>query len=360
MRALFREFRVRFPVDVALVRQMAGQMAAERSFPSQRQAEIRLMATELAQNHLDHKTHQGCIRVSSLLIQDIPCLMLASIDQGPGLGDIDALLAHKTGCPSTIGLGVGLASVRRLADRFSICSQNEKHIRYRCPGSMTDRAGTIIVATSWPDYQPPPVFADHRIDLAGIVSGRTEHMPCGDGLFVDGDDRFVRVALVDSPGLGTGYGMTRKVGKRLQELELVWPPDQLLERLSFALTGGASIKIIRFDRMQQEVQCAGVGSIGLWLVIDGHLVLAAGWQAMGGPHHGSVELFRYPVRRHVACLVHSDGLQPFTRDEIKRLLPVDRSAGHLPASSLVLQAAFSMKFRHPDDVSICVWQWNHK
>ncbi len=360
MRALFREIMVRSPADVAVVRQIAGQMAAERSFPAQRQAEIRLMATELAQNHLDHQTVQGRVRVSSLRIQEVPCLMLASVDQGPGFGDIDGLLARKTGCPSTIGLGVGLASVRRLADRFSICSQKEKNLCYRCPGAKADQLGTIITAVSWPDSRPPQVFADHQVDLAGIVSGRTENMPCGDGLFINGDERFIRVALVDSPGLGTGFRMTGEVGTRLQEMDLVWPPDQLLERLSFALTAGASIKIIRFDRMQREVQCAGVGNIGIGLVVDGRLVLAAGWQPMGDPYHGSVELFRYPVRQYVSCLVHSDGLQPFARKEMERLLLADTGSGRLPRCSLVLQSAFSMNRQSQDDVSICVWQWRNK
>jgi len=359
VRALFREIMMRSPADVAVVRQIAGQMAAERNFPAQRQAEIRLMATELAQNHLDHKTRHGAIRVSSLRVQEVPCLMLASVDQGPGLGDIEGILAQKTGCPSTSGLGVGLASVRRLADRFSICSQNKKDIRYRCPGWEAGEAGTIITAVCWPEYQPPQVFADHQVDLAGIVSGRTENMPCGDGLFIDGDERFVRVALVDSPGLGTGFRMTADVGIRLREMDLVWPPDQLLERLSFALRAGASIKIIRFDRMQREVQCAGVGSIGLWLVVDSRIVLAAGWQPMGDPYHGSVELFRYPVQQHFSCLVHSDGLQPFDRREIQRLLPVDTKSGRSPTCSLVLQSAFSMNHRSQDDVSICVWQWRN-
>jgi len=126
LRALFREIMVRSPAGVAVVRQIAGQMAAERNFPAQRQAEIRLMATELAQNHLDHRTKHGLIRVSSLRIQEVPCLMLASVDQGPGLGDIDGLLVQETGCPSTSGLGVGLASVRRLADRFSVCCKKKK------------------------------------------------------------------------------------------------------------------------------------------------------------------------------------------------------------------------------------------
>ncbi len=359
MRALFREIMVRSPADVAVVRQIAGQMAAERDFPAQRQAEIRLMATELAQNHLDHQTREGCIRVSSLRIQDVPCVMLASVDQGPGLGNIDELLARKTGCPSTIGLGVGLASVRRLADRFAVCSQMGKKNPYQCPGSKRGRPGTIITAVSWPDYRPPQVLVDLQVDLAGIVSGRTENMPCGDGLFVDGDERFIRVALVDSPGIGTGFRMTREVGRRLQEMDLVWPPDQLLERLSFALEAGASIKIIRFDRMQQEVQCAGVGNIGLWLVVDSRIVLAAGWQPPGDLYHGGFELFRYPVRQDFACLIHSDGLQPFDREEISRLLSVDSKSGHPPRCSLVLQSAFSMNRQAQDDISICVWQWQH-
>jgi len=107
MRALFRELPVSQPADVSVIRHVAGQMAAEQHFPAQRLAEIRLMASELAQNHLDHKTKDGRIRVSSLRIQGVPCLTLASIDQGPGITDVAGLLARETGCRSTTGLGVG-------------------------------------------------------------------------------------------------------------------------------------------------------------------------------------------------------------------------------------------------------------
>lgn len=354
MRALFRELPVSQPADVSVVRHVAGQMAAEQNFPGQRLAEVRLMASELAQNHLDHKTKNGRIRVSSLMIQDVPCLTLASVDHGPGIPDVAGLLARETGCRSATGLGVGLVSIRRLADQFALCSGRDGI--YGCRGPVTAEQGTIIVARSWPDCRPPLVLSDPQFDIAGIVCGRSENMPCGDGLFVSGDERFLRIVLVDSPGLGKGCAITREVKNRLQEMDMIWPPDQLFERLSFALTAGASMEILRFDRLLQELQWAGVGNINTWIVVDGSIIQAAERRPMAASGHGRVQLFRSSVQQQVSCLMHSDGLRSFGQSDIAVLLAGSRTN----ESSLVLQTAFSMKRQRQDDAAICVWQWVKK
>jgi anti-sigma regulatory factor (Ser/Thr protein kinase) len=351
MRAWFRELPVNQPADVSVIRHVAGQMAAEQNFPGQRLAEIRLMASELAQNHLDHKTKDGRIRVSSLMIQDVPCLTLASIDHGPGIPDVAALLARETGCRSATGLGVGLVSVRRLADQFALCSGIDG--RYGCPGLMTAEQGTIIVARSWPDCCPPQVLSDPQFDFAGIVCGRSENMPCGDGLFVSGDDRFLRIVLVDSPGVGKGCAITREVKRRLQDMNIIWPPDQLFERLSFALSAGASMEILRFDRLLQEMQWAGVGNVSTWIVVDGSIVQAAERRPMASSGHGRVRLFSSSVQQQLGCLMHSDGLRSFGQSDIETLLAGKRTN----ESSLVLQTAFSINRQRQDDAAICVLQW---
>lgn len=351
MRALFRELPVSQPADVAVVRHVAGLMAAEQNFPTQRLAEVRLMASELAQNHLDHQTRDGRIRVSSLVIQQVPCLTLASVDCGPGVKDVADLLTRETGCHSATGLGVGLVSIRRLADRFALCSGRDGV--YGCQGPETDEEGTIIVASSWPDCRPPPVLSDPQVDIAGIVRSRSENMPCGDGLFVTGDERFFRIVVVDSPGLGKGSEMTREVENRLQEMDMIWPPDQLFERLSFALTAGASIEILRFDRLMQEVAWSGVGNISAWIIVDGSVVQSAQRQPLADSGHGRVPLFRFPVQQQVRSILHSDGLRSFTRFEVEALLAGKQSN----ESSLVLQTAFSMNRQRQDDAALCVWQW---
>ena len=349
MRALFRELAINQPADVSVARHVAGQMAAEQNFPSQRLAEIRLMASELAQNLLDHKAINGRIRVSSLRIQGVPGLTLASIDNGPGIADVSGLLASTSGYRSATGLGAGLASIRRLADHFALCSGREGE--FGCRGSVAEQ-GTIVVAHSWP-YNPPPISASSQFDIAGIVCGRSENMPCGDGLFVSGDDRFLRIVLVDSPGLGKGCAITREVRKRLQEMDMVWPPDQLFEQLSFALKAGISMKILRFDSLLQEVQWAGVGNISTWIVVDGVLQQVAQPQPMAQSQYSRVPLFCLAVQRQMSCLVHSDGLSPFDQAEVADLLTENRCND----SNLALQSIYSRNKRSQDDSAICIWQW---
>jgi anti-sigma regulatory factor (Ser/Thr protein kinase) len=360
---LCSEFSICGEADVALARHSAGEKAMQLGFADQRRAEVRLIASELAHNHLDHKTSGGMLRISGQLIDQVPVLTICSLDTGPGICNVSEVLqGPQGGYHSLTGLGTGLASASRLADRFSSCSGADP--RSSCSEGGQGK-GTLLAARCWPRKQMPPFFAADGMDVAALVCGRSETSPCGDGIFISSDSRFSRIVIVDSPGKGRGGGETDLIGRMLAKLDLIWPPDHVLESLSgvFAAEPATAVSVLRFDRLLSELRCCKIGNIGVHLLIDDMPVApplstaVEGGQLIQGPDTV------YKVAGNAACLMHSDGISRLDRQQITPLLlelqAADREAAAQPRLDAVLltQMLFSRYRQATDDAALCVWSW---
>ncbi len=364
MTRFFKEVEVRIPADVSVARHCAGQMAAELGFPSQRQAEIRLIASELAQNHLDHGTSGGMLRLGGLFFGDVPRMDIVSMDRGPGIRSVESVLRRGADQPpSRTGLGAGLVSIRRLADRFFICSGSSGP--FACPavfGSVC--CGTMIVVQCWPgEGEPAFLGACGSLEVAGLVAPRSETAPCGDNIFVRGDNRFVRIVMVDSPGVGSGGEATRRIGKRLRDIELIWPPDQVLESLRPVLPCDAAILVLSVDRLQQVAGCSGLGNISAWLRIDRRIVQPVLRPSVTGNGWHRVKSSFWRPEKSLAFVLHTDGLLPLPRESAGPLLaalgPDATTAGTGGAACLpfLFHRLFSADRRRQDDAALFMGVW---
>jgi hypothetical protein len=340
----------------------------QMGFADQRRAEVRLIASELAQNHLDHKTSGGMLRISGQLIDQIPVLTICSLDTGPGICNVcEVLQGHRGGYHSLTGLGTGLASVSRLADRLSSCSGADPHSA--CSGQLgREGKGTLLAARCWPRKQMPAFFTRDDMDIAALVCGRSETSPCGDGIFIMSDSRFLRIVLVDSPGKGRGGGETDLIGRMLAKLDLIWPPDHVMESLSevFAAEPATAVFVLRFDRLLSELRCCRIGNIGVHLVIDDQPVrppLSTALQS-GQLIQGSDTV--YKVTNNAACMLHTDGISGFGLQQITPLiLELQAAAGQAAKKPrldavLLTQMLFSSFRQVNDDAALCVWNWQRK
>ncbi len=365
------ELEIRSEADVALARYRAGEAAIQLGFSNQRRAEVRIIASELAHNHLDHKTSCGIIHINGVHIAEQPVLTISSLDQGPGIDDLAAVLrGAQGGYHSNTGLGTGLASVARLADRFSCCSGKDP--QYACPSILDAQwQGTVIIARCCPERQPPGVFNSNEVDLAALVCGHSETLPCGDGIFTSSDSRFLRIVMVDSPGKGRGGGETELIGSMLAGLNLIWPPDHVMESLSGVFTAEPSTAVLalRIDRFHGEVRCCRTGNIGIHLLIDDQLVSPSKPLVVegGGLIRGTDNV--YKVASTVSCLLHSDGIRSMSREQAKSLLTelALNKAKKIKAtdssnldSALMAQILFSRNRHLHDDAALCLWRWQKK
>ncbi|RYE95967.1 MAG: histidine kinase, partial [Oxalobacteraceae bacterium] len=108
---------IRAELDVVACRQRARQIAALCGFGLQDQARIATAASEVARNVYNYAAPGR----AEFLIEGetVPQVLTIRIeDQGPGIADLDRILAGQY--KSQTGMGVGLVGAQRLMDRFTI------------------------------------------------------------------------------------------------------------------------------------------------------------------------------------------------------------------------------------------------
>lgn len=118
--------------DVSLVRRKARELAEQNGFDPFATAAVTTATSELARNVWVH-AGRGSAILKVVRQGDRLGLHLVFRDQGPGIADVDRVLA---GGYSTIrSLGLGLSGSRRLVDEFQV-------------DTVVGR-GTVVTITKW-------------------------------------------------------------------------------------------------------------------------------------------------------------------------------------------------------------------
>jgi anti-sigma regulatory factor (Ser/Thr protein kinase) len=344
----FKEIAINTLADTTVAKRIAGNYAAKLKFPPNRKDEAVLVASELAHNHLQHRTKEGKIRLLGLNMSSRRSLTVASLDKGPGIDDLSDI-HHKA---TFSGLGAGLNSVARLADQFDICSGETGPAA--CLKGVCDYQ-TLVTAVLWADKNRPGNFLKLGLDSAVIASPLRDNIS-GDGLFVQYDGRYVRFTVVDSAGHGhEAAWITEKAGEELQRLGLFWPVEHIISSLeqSLAATRGLAIQVCQLDRRQHILQSAGMGNICSRFYIDDKCVSPLGNSGVVGHLRGQeVVTQRFGPFSRLLVITHTDGQQSLP--EFK--LPTNR----FYSSSLWGNILFAPGRIQPDDTTLVVWQWPGK
>ena len=103
--------------DVVAVRQRARRIAEFLGFEAQDQTRIATAVSEIARNAVGYAG--GGRAEFALDGPDAPQRLVVRVgDEGPGIADLDAVLAGRF--ESRMGLGLGIAGARRLMDGFDV------------------------------------------------------------------------------------------------------------------------------------------------------------------------------------------------------------------------------------------------
>jgi serine/threonine-protein kinase RsbT len=131
--------RVEFPIDreddVVTVRRKVRAVAQERGFDPFATAAVTTAASELARNVLVH-AGTGLAVVEEVSFNGRVGVRLEFRDKGPGIADIERVLAG--GFSTAKSLGLGLSGSRRLVDEFQLESQVGH--------------GTVVKVVKWARY----------------------------------------------------------------------------------------------------------------------------------------------------------------------------------------------------------------
>ena len=121
---MFADTELVFPitdsVDNAMAISGARRLCADIGFAESDQFLVATVVSELATNIL-HYAGQGEVRLKALQVYGRQGVEVLAVDHGPGIADIAKALTDNYSTGGTLGLG--LPSVKRIMDEFTIESE---------------------------------------------------------------------------------------------------------------------------------------------------------------------------------------------------------------------------------------------
>ncbi|KWT72179.1 MULTISPECIES: ATP-binding SpoIIE family protein phosphatase [unclassified Variovorax] len=322
-----------FPIDdpsrVGEARRHAAQLAHEAAFGEVDAGRLALVVTELGTNLSRHASKGRLLVAARPHSGDIEVL---SIDEGPGIADLQRAMQDGQSSGSTPGTGLG--AVRRLASDFDI--------------HTSVPAGTICLArVRKSGFKDAAASAEFLIGAVCLpVAGEAV---CGDGwaAAIDG----TRLGLLVADGLGHGPEAA-KASLAATSVFSKHPFEGLretLQRVHVALktTRGAAVCALSIDAQASTVGYIGAGNVVGRVVsgvFDRSLVTQHGTAGVQirKPEQASMEL-----PPHSLVIVHSDGID--TRWKSARIAAALQSDPAIVAAILLREHT-----RHRDDATVVV------
>lgn len=317
--------------QVGEARRRATSLAANLGFNEIERGKVGIVATEVANNLLNHAT-DGILLLHPLEKQGVAGIEILSLDKGPGMSNLDECLRDGFSTSGTPGNGLG--AVYRLSDLCEIYSVPQQ--------------GTAILCQLWADALPEIPKSD-RIEVGGVCLPKPGETISGDAWTSCSLEN--RHLLLVADGLGHGPLAAQA---SLEAVKMLWENahrslPEIVETMHAALrsTRGAALAIADINFENQTLRYAGVGNIA-------GSVFASGRSSSMVSHHGTVghevrkiQEFSYPWLGNGLLIMHSDGLGSQWR--------LDRYPGLVDKHpSLIAGVLYRDFLRGRDDVTIVV------
>jgi anti-sigma regulatory factor (Ser/Thr protein kinase) len=278
--------------QISEARRSGLRMAESLGWDETSAGRLAIVLTELSTNLVKHAS-RGRIH---LRVDDNgagePGIEILSVDQGPGIPDVDQSLAD--GYSTTGTTGTGLGAIARIADEFDI---------YSLP-----KLGACMVARVFPGRVRKAVARTFIVGAARApVHGETE---CGDNwAFRDSGDRTI---LMMADGLGHGPGAAEASNAAVQVVRNATQlaPTALLEQIHHALrsTRGAAVAVASIDNSAGQVHFAGAGNISAVVLSPSTYQQMISHNGTAGHNVRKFQEFVYPWTRTSSIVLHSDGI----------------------------------------------------
>lgn len=318
-----------FPIDdasrVGEARRHGAVLTSQLGWSDVDAGRLSLVVNELGTN-LHRHARRGRLLVSSQPLADE--VEVISIDEGPGINDLERCMRDGYSTGGTPGTGLG--TVKRQAQDFDIHSSIPH--------------GTVAVARV-----RRGAARERSIAFGAISVCAPGEVTCGDGWSVCVDETRGSVMLADGLGHGPDARIAAKAALAVFEREPFGALAPMLQEAHTELrtTRGAAVFVLKLDAEANTIRSAGAGNVVARLisgVTDKSLL----------SQHGTVGI---QIRRveeiasdwppHALLIVHSDGIE--TRWSTDLLMPV---LGRDPA--LVAAILLRDHCRGRDDATVVV------
>ncbi len=281
-----RWLRVEDASAVGACRNAALALADRLQFPAARADQLGLAVTEAASNLHKHAS-EGSLWLGVNRDGDPPGIDLVTIDTGPGLADVDAVLRDGHSTAGTLGIGLG--AIRRLADFCDLYSR---------PGR-----GTALAARFTPGKTAAP--SRRWAGLIRPIDGETE---CGDayGAVQAGDT--ITAAMCDGLGHGPLAAAAASAGVTAFLEDPAGDPATLLGRMHRRMSGtrGGAVGVVQLGG--GTARFAGLGNIAASILGQGRRKSMISIPGIAGLQARTIRQFEYELPPGAAVILHSDGI----------------------------------------------------
>ncbi len=316
----------------SLIKKDIHKLAAEAGYPQAKLSDLDLIVSELTSNIQKHVTGGAEILVSVNKEERNEYVEIICIDNGPGIADINKVLADGYSSVNTLGHGFG--SMKRLSDKFDIYSQ---------PGW-----GTIVLIRVY--KSPDQSIARKPIQLYGLVVAKPGEKDSGDGFYFQNTQAGFKILLAD--GLGHGKDANFAVNEAVYAFRLC-TETSAVETIrsvhqSIKKTRGIVANVVMYNRDKQTWTISGVGNISTRLMSGTFQKLVVPYNGIIGHNiPNTMTDVTYSIEEYNQFISCSDGMR--SRWENYKFPNVHK------ADPMILAAAIYKEYaRRTDDMSVII------
>ncbi|MFW9996459.1 MAG: ATP-binding protein [Candidatus Odinarchaeota archaeon] len=256
--------------DVRIARQKAEELARIIGFDDNKSAEIGLVAGELASNLVKY-ANKGMISITECNEDGQAGMVIESIDNGPGILDIEQAMVN--GYSTADSLGYGLGTVNRLMDEVDIQSTSE--------------SGTRITCKKWKSVDLQ-ALRSCPLDIGVATRPHPRFTMNGDAFIIKKWSQSALAGVID--GLGHGQFAFKASSTARAYIEKHF--DQSLLNIFQGVgracrsTRGVVMALVRFNWSERRVIHASIGNITTKIISDQkpvHLTIRRGIIGVNAP-----------------------------------------------------------------------------
>jgi anti-sigma regulatory factor (Ser/Thr protein kinase) len=298
---------------VAACRNAALILADRLRFPAARADQLALAVTEAASNLHKHAS-EGSLWLGVNRDGDPPGIDLVTIDAGPGLADVDAVLRDGHSTAGTLGIGLG--AIRRLADFCDLYSR---------PGHGTALAARfhgVLAGGTTPPYPPdhggadrpsiPPRGGADRPSApprwAGLIRPIIGETECGDAYAAVQVGDTVTAVMCDGLGHGPLAAAAAAAGVAAFLEDPAGDPATMLGRMHRRMAGtrGGAVGVVQLGG--GTARFSGLGNIAASVLGQGRRKSMISIPGIAGLQARTIRQFDYELPPGAAVILHSDGI----------------------------------------------------
>lgn len=311
-------------------RRTAVVLASRLGFNETERGKIAIVVTEVANNLVQH-TRGGVLLLRAIEQPTAVGIEILSLDQGPGMVDVDECLQDGFSTAGTSGTGLG--AVRRLSNFLEI---------YSIQGQ-----GTALLAHLWSNSAS--YLAEKILELGVVCLPKLGQEVSGDAWssHIEPDRSLLLVA--DGLGHGPAAASASTAAVRMFQEHHDRSPQTIIEAAHGALrsTRGAALAISEINFEQQSIRFAGVGNIAASITSPTKHHHLLSYNGTVGHELHKIKEFTYPWYVNEVLIMHSDGLNTQWR--------LDRYPGLYQKHPGLIAGVLYRDFnRERDDVTVLV------